>query len=268
MGYNTGFNPSIFLAFNKLLTFALPKIGVMRIVLVQVLISCQLILPSKAQDSVNLKPKRSANYFVFQVGLTNAEMYGKDLDLQLSKPGSYYETNNAISASLEFKREFTHGFYAKMGVGYIQKNGYVRNTTFTYPINNELKFITVPLVLGIQPINFKNTRNVQISFESGFSYNSNQGSIDQLERGLHPDNTVFRNQSMFSFVVGANFEIKVSEKIGVILNYRFQRDLAYYFLRRYKWEVFNWPEPPKTEYYDYDVWVNSNSFSLGVFTKL
>ncbi len=227
-----------------------------------------LLLPQLtiAQDS--LRQKRSSNYFLFQIGLTNAEMYGKNLELQLSKPGAYFETNNAISVTLEFKREFTHGFYTKMGLGYVQKNGYVRNTTFTYPIENELKFITVPFVLGIQPINFRNTRNVQVSFEAGFSYNSNYGSRDQLERGLHPDNTVYRNPNIFSFLLGANFEVRVFEKSGILFNYRFQRDVSYYFSRRYKWDVFNYPDPPKTEYYDYDVWINSYSFSLGFFTKL
>lgn len=217
-----------------------------------------------SQDSIKVKAKRSAQYFGFQLGFTSSNMYGTELDLQLSKSGSYFDPKNGIAASLSFKNEFSRFLYFKTGVDFSQKKGYVRNTTFSYPVSIESSFISIPLILGIQPINQKTDKGKQIALESGICLSENLSSSDNLESGLHPDNTVNRNNNSVSFLIGANLEISITKQVAFQFTYRYQKDLSYFFSRRYKYL----DSTNKYVYQDYDVWINSNSFLVGILFKI
>lgn len=214
-------------------------------------------------DSDGSAKKKSSRYVGLNLGVSKANMYGSNVDLHLSDPASYYETESGLEFGLTFKNEFTRFFYLKTGFSFIQKKGYVRQDRFVYGFNAELKFINIPIIVAIQPINFNNSKDVKLSFESGISFNIDNGSVDSFEKGLHPDNKVSRSNSIPGLLFGANLEILLTQKMVLAINYRYNRDLKYYFSRRYTWVNAN-----GYNFKDYDVWIENNTIAIGILYKI
>lgn len=216
-------------------------------------------------DGDTLETKKSSRYLGFNIGFSKADMYGTNVELHLSDPESYYETKNGLEFGFIFKNEFTNFFYLKTGFSFIQKKGYVREDRFVNDFSADLKFINIPIIVGIQPINFNNSKAINLSFESGVSLNMDNGSEDSFEKGLHPDNEVSRSSIIPALLFGANLEVLLSEKIVLAINYRYNKDLEYYFSRRYTWLNSNTNE---YTYNDYDVWIKNKTFTVGLLFKV
>src|SRR5437899_6312576 len=82
-------------------------------------------------DSITRKGK-SKQFLGLEFGQTTSNMYGTEFDLQLTTPGSSFQTKPGIQLAFVFKNEFTNFIYLKTGMSYIQKKGYVTGSSFVY----------------------------------------------------------------------------------------------------------------------------------------
>ena len=207
--------------------------------------------------------RRSTTLFGFEVGLTNTNLYGTQLDLQLKTPGSSYQSKTGIQLGFIYKHEFVNFFYLKTGLSYVQKKGYVTGSGFLPENKIEADFITIPLIVGLQLVSGSNVNKVKLAIEGGISNSTIQNGGDNFESGLYPGQKISRTTMIQSLIIGANLEIDISNKLACFVNYRYSKDLNYYFWRRYSYNVGN-----KIEYKDYDVWIQNTSLTFGLLFNL
>jgi hypothetical protein len=214
-------------------------------------------------DSVARKGK-SRQYIGFEAGLATPHMTGTDLDLQLSRPGATFNNKAGFQAGVIFKNEFTRSFYAKTGFVYSEQKGQIEHSTFSPNSKIESAGVYVPLLFGLQLADASGAGKVKIGIECGASVSFPLRN-DNLERGLYPGQDIHKPGIIPAFILGGNFELFFSEKIGGFFNYRFSKDLNYYFSRRYTWhnDTLN-----KDVYKDYDVWMQCSSVTVGLFFRV
>jgi hypothetical protein len=205
------------------------------------------------QDSINAS-KKMKQFIGLHLGITKTILSESEIDLMLSDFG-YQHSKPGVDIAFTYKCEPSSYFYVKTGVGFVTKNSDMEETHFVYPIRAELKFINVPLMIGFQPINIKNSKAINFGIESGLIGNFDAGSTSNDGPGLHTANSVSPEPFVPSFAFGGNLEIKISAKFMVFVNYRKCKDLVDYYNRDFS-------------YYDYDTQTNiSYHFSYRATSK-
>jgi len=208
--------------------------------------------------------KKSRQYIGFEVGVATPSMHGTDLDLQLSRQGATFTNQTGFQAGIIFKNEFTRAFYVKTGFIYGERKGQVQHSTFVFNSNIQSSTVYLPLLVGLQLAGASSADRVKLGVECGASLGIPSRS-DNLEQGLYPGQDIHKPSMIPSFIIGGNFELSFSKKLSCFLNYRFSKDLNYYFSRRYTWhdDTLN-----KDVYKDYDVWMQCSSVTVGLFVRV
>lgn len=171
------------------------------------------------------------------------------------------EKKYGVDVAFVYKYEFSSYFFIKSGGGINTKRSYARNSGFIYPLQAELTFFSIPLIVGIQPINLANSQRINLTFESGLMLNLDAGSSDNMGPGLHPDNEVNRNTFVPAFTIGGGLEIKLAPRAILTFNVRKVKDLKDYFERVY--EVYD-TDTNDYIYYHYNYRISSTHITVGM----
>ena len=217
-----------------------------------------------SQDNIK-KTKKSATFIGFQIGLTTTNMSGENIELEIDDPNARYEKGKGVEVAFRVKHEFNSLIYFKSGFGYYQRNGKVVGSRTINATHGPFNFLQIPFIFAIQPINAKNSGSLNLAFETGLSLNHLISSDDNLEKGLHPDNVVERKSLVPSLHLGLNIEVPIKANVVLTANYQYVKDLTYYFNRRYSWYS---SQLGRETYYDYDLWFNSSSISIGLLFRM
>lgn len=225
---------------------------------------CGVVLSSNVTAhtlSDTLVTKKNKHYFGFSLGYTLAELSGSQIDLSINDPGAYMEKKYGIDIAFVYKYEFNNYFFLKSGGGINTKRSYARNSGFIYPLQAELTFFSIPLIVGIQPINLANSQRINLTFESGLIANLDAGSSDNMGPGLHPNNKVNRNTLVPAFIIGGGIEIKLTPRAVLTFNARKVNDLKDYYERVY--EVYD-TDTNDYIYYHYNYRISSTHITIGM----
>jgi hypothetical protein len=176
------------------------------------------------QDPVQAT-KKTKQFISLHLGITNTKLAGSDIDLIQSEFRLRQHSKPGVDIAFTYKWEPSSYFYFKTGAGYVSKKNDMEGTPFVYPLRAKLQFIDVPLIVGFQPINIKNSKVLNFGIESGVIGNFDVGSTSN-DSGLNSDNKLSPKSFVPAFAFGGNLEIKVSKKFFVFVNYRVCKDLV------------------------------------------
>ncbi len=192
-----------------------------------------------SMDTASLRHKRKIPvYLSIGVGKSNTTLKGSQVDFHLedNPPGQnvYIEPLESTSIFLQAKIELANCFFLKPGLAYLQKGGEEINGRFTYDLKAHINYLSIPVLVGFQPINFSNTRNLSISVEGGITSNIELSSDkENLTKGLFPGTPVTMNESILSYQIGANVEIKITDRFVLFGNYTKFKDMDNFFERTF-----------------------------------
>lgn len=189
-------------------------------------------------DGNNLKKSRrkiGEIYVGFSAGKSITLFSGSEVDFHLESYGQkkpYLEKNEFYTAAFHFKYEVLNYLFAKSGIHYIRKGSKVVNDRFKYPLDATYDYVAVPILLGIQPFNYTNTRFLNLSVEVGFTNNFEINSNDNnLTDGLLPGYPVTKKDFILSKQIGFNAEVKIYNNLAFYFNYTEFKDLRPLFKR-------------------------------------
>ena len=126
--------------------------------------------------------------------------------------------------SVFVKREVTHWFYLKYELGYARRGNVSPNNPLW---NLNLEYITVPVRIGVQPINFATvSKRFQAGVEGGFSFNYAPGhGTDDLSTAFSSVNATVRQWAVGA-LAGLNVEYRLSQQRTIFLNSTWYGDLT------------------------------------------
>lgn len=189
-------------------------------------------------DGSNLKKSRrkiGEIYVGFSAGKSITLFSGSEVDFQLESNGQkkpYLEKNEFYTSAFHFKYEVFNYLFAKSGIHYIRKGSKIVNNSFKYPLDATYDYLAMPILLGIQPFNYSNTKFLNLSVEVGFTGNFEINSNDEnLTKGLLPGYPVTKRDFILSKQIGYNAEVKIYKNLALYFNYTEFKDLRPLFRR-------------------------------------
>lgn len=160
-------------------------------------------------------------------GISESDFFGKEVRRR-TEGGSYFIKRKGITSSLQAKLNFGDYFFLRQYISYVEKGAIEKNSQSTDPLRGELNYISFPLLLGFQPLNFGNVDGVNIYIEGGVSPNVLASTRnEQLLKGFAVTPEV--HDFNWSFQVGAGVEIKLSERLSAFVNYSYIKDFTPFF---------------------------------------
>ncbi len=158
------------------------------------------------------------------LGLTQARLDGSYIDFLVDAGGSQ-KSLPGVDIGMFYKFEPTKALYFKSGVAAVTKECEFPGTNFVYPSEPQLRFISVPLLVGLQVIQSR----VKIGLEGGMAFNFDNESHNIDEAGFPPGTDVKYKAMVSSLVIGLNVEVAVSRKTNLFANYRSSKDTSDFY---------------------------------------
>jgi hypothetical protein len=197
-------------------------------------LSVSLSTKSHSQDLV----KDDKIFLGLSAGRTSTTFVGSHIDNHLDpyySPDAYIESRKGIVISMNAKITLLKYFFLRPSFCYIQKGATEMNSRFLYPFQADLDYLSFPLLVGFQPINFDNVRRVNLYIEGGVVPNFEVSrKNDTLNKGYASEPEI--KTTILSYQFGAGIEIKVLDKIILTGNYSYFKDMGPFF------EVFKTPQ--------------------------
>jgi opacity protein-like surface antigen len=160
-------------------------------------------------------------------GISESDFFGKEVRRR-SEGGSYFIKRKGITAALQAKLNFGDYFFLRQYISYVEKGAQEKNSQSTDPLRGELNYISFPLLLGFQPLNFGNVDGVNLYIEGGISPNVLASTKnEQLLKGFAVTPKI--HEFNWSFQIGAGVEVKLSERLSAFVNYSYIKDFTPFF---------------------------------------
>lgn len=221
---------------------------------------------SQNYDSLISNRYKPSNQIGFKIGYVQNTLEGTQVDFKLNSNANL-EGRKGVEIGFNAKIWFNKFLYTRIELNYIQKGGSMRGGGFIYADEANINYLNLPAFIGISFI--PNPSNIILSLEPGISYNLNVGSNENLREGLHPDNDIDEKEVIPSFNIGANLEFYINSNSSVFINYRYYKDLTYFFKRTYHWKTYdNATNSYLPNSKVYDLWHEGSSITVGMFFKI
>jgi hypothetical protein len=195
---------------------------------------------AKIESAVVDEEKRKKNkpriYLGLSAGQSLTEFTGSEVNLYLNNdgipPAPYLEKDQAFTMAMVAKFEWYNYFFLKSGLHYIRKGSTVVNDNYPSNLEANVHYLTIPLLVGFQPVNFDNARFINMSIEAGISSNIQvSADMESLTANLYPGTPIEIKNPVTSAQIGLNLEIKVSEQYSAYANYTYYKDLQPFYRR-------------------------------------
>ncbi len=209
-----------------------------------------------SQDSV--KPKQTRNRKInillgFKAGPSNYTLTGSEVDFRTAR-SSTLENRVGIEFGLVATVEFFRWFYLRTEADHVEKGGHLKGGGFVYQDPVETTYLTVPAIIGLIPFRSK---HVVFAVEGGIATNWLQDFNDPYRQGLSYSSYSTAQDVVQSMILGAEMSYLIDSDLRIVLNYRYSRDLEYFYVRGFT-----------TSSKTYDLWNEGSSLTLGISYKL
>jgi hypothetical protein len=169
-------------------------------------------------------PSLAQKYFGISGGLVHNNLVGSEIDFRKKYYNNEVSPRNGPTFSLLLKNELSPYLYLKGEASYIRKSSYSSNNILW---NLNLEYLSVPLKIGYQPLNFGRLDNIQLGIEAGASFNYVPGhGADELASAYGNASKSKVHRAAVSAVLGANLEYRLSHRRMVFLNGSWYHDLT------------------------------------------
>lgn len=209
-----------------------------------------------SQEVLEQSPKKNPLQVGFRIGMASSTLEGTQWDFK-EKNDATLTKRQGLDIGVGLKIWMGNYVYTRIEFNYIQKGGIISGGGFIYDDHAYYNYINVPFILGISLI--PRTEKVTLSIEGGAGLNILVSEDQNLKQGLHPDHKFNENSSIPSYNLGANFEYNINSKVSFFANYRYFKDLDFFFKRTLYWDDGN---GITTE--DFDLWNKGGSFTIGL----
>jgi opacity protein-like surface antigen len=199
-------------------------------------------------------PKGHKVFLGLSAGQSTTTFVGSHIDYRLdNSPNAYMRSRKGLLMAMHVKMLLSKQFYLRPGLSYIQKGAKEMNSSYTYNFQADLDYLSFPLLAGFQPVNFDNSKRLNVYVEGGIVPSLEVSrKNDNLKKGFLSEPEI--KTTVFSYQLGAGIEVKVAEAIVCFANYSYFRDINSFF------EVFENPT--------YEVYNRGSAISAGVMLNL
>lgn len=210
-------------------------------------IPVKLVSRAKIKTSEEETPadrSRVRVYTGFSVGERVSTFQGSEADFRLEdSPDSYFRKRRTVTYGFDFKVELNRYVFLRSGVYSIENGAAQVRGGFSYPFQAEIRYISLPMLFGVQPLNLSNVGSFNLAVEGGVAGNWElEGEKEGLTADLHPDLDIKMKKFLVSAQVGMTLEVRISAAVMLCANYRLARDIAPFFKRSVgenDFELFN-----------------------------
>lgn len=183
-------------------------------------------------------------------GLAHYTLDGSEADLR-TRGSAVVHARSGVEVGALAKIEFYGLVYLKTEVNYLQKGGHIKGGGWLYQDPVEVNYLNMPVLLGFTP---GKSKRIAFSVEGGFSLNKLRSSINTYSQDIVSSYSSVTNNSIWSYVAGAEFSFDLSRQFQIFLNYRFSKDLDFFHARQ-----SSQSRP------SYELWNKGESVTLGVY---
>lgn len=172
-------------------------------------------------------------------GRSVATAFGPEVDKQLEPYLSYagfmtdpvLHEHRSITFSLLCKLEVSRFVFAKSGLGFLEKGTTIENASYVYPMDVKNEYLTLPLLIGADPLKFISREDrLSLSVEGGVAPSTPIYTQGYTPSGPYGESHVREHRVIVALQWGATLELAITERIHFVANYSGYRDLnAFYF---------------------------------------
>jgi hypothetical protein len=207
-----------------------------------------------SSDSFNENRKLS---LLFKAGYVVSSLHGSYVEyLRNSSFGDPYSLRDKQGfevAALAYL-QLAKPLYLVSGLGFIQKGGAVNDTNAVYPTDVILNYLSIPIGLGINPIN---TGKFSLFFTTTLTNSIEISSEQEFLKGTNPDGLLPEKSNTFilGYSVGGAFRYELKEEVSLQIDISTLSDFTPFYER-------------ELEGRHYEMKTKGTSFSLGVVYHL
>jgi hypothetical protein len=199
---------------------------------------CLFISLSCSAQELSLGEQRKVSISLL-VGPSVTTAFGPEVEHQLEPYQSYdgFMTNpvlyehNRLTFFANCTWQLSKVAFAKSGFGFLEKGTKIENRKYVYPIDVRNQYLTLPVLLGADPLNLIFPEDgVSLSLEGGIAPSLPIYTQQYAPWGPYGRSHVKEHRVIVALQWGATLEIAIIKKLHIAVNYSGYRDLnAFYF---------------------------------------